>query len=150
MDFKDARRFGVTGFISIHRLIACLNQAVKVVIIGRVGRHSETRGHFDCDTVYYKRCGYLCTNFLRYRGNSPFTFVFRQQDDKFVAAESACRVGSTNTIRKTQRYLLQNGVAHRMAKRIVDVLEAIQIEEQQNDLLMPPRCYRDCLIEMVA
>jgi hypothetical protein len=56
-----------------------------------------------------------------------------EHDQEFIAALAADRVGVADTAREPQRNALQQLVAHQVAERVVDCLEAVQIEEQQRD-----------------
>ena len=60
-------------------------------------------------------------------------FHFRKQHDEFVAALPADRVRAAHAIHQALGDGLQQLVADRMAQGIVDVLEAVQIQEQHRD-----------------
>ena len=53
-----------------------------------------------------------------------------QHDDELVAAKAAHRVAGAHGIRKAPRDRAQQPVADVVAERIVDVLEAVQVDEQ--------------------
>ena len=75
---------------------------------------------------------------------------FGQQHDELVAALPADGVGARTHSHQAFGDGLQQLVADRMAERIVDVLEAIQIEEQHRDLLAVARRQGDRLADAVV
>jgi hypothetical protein len=58
------------------------------------------------------------------------------RDDELVAADAGNRVARAHTPEQALRHLLQKRIAYGMAERIVDRLEAIEIEAQKRDLLL--------------
>ncbi|MNM29420.1 hypothetical protein D3C81_399610 [compost metagenome] len=54
---------------------------------------------------------------------------FRQHDGKFIAALARQRVAAAQAVLQAQRHLLQQLVALDVAERVVDQLEAVQVDE---------------------
>ncbi len=61
-----------------------------------------------------------------------------QHDGEFVAAQSRDRVVLGDAAGETPGDLLQQHVADRMAQRIVDVLEVVEIEAEHRHLIVAP------------
>jgi hypothetical protein len=70
-----------------------------------------------------------------------------KQDDEFVAALAAYGVRGANTIPQTIRHALQELVTDRMSQGIVDVLEAIHIQEEQRNLVLVSLREGNCLAD---
>ena len=73
----------------------------------------------------------------------------RQQDDELVPTVTTRGVGRTDAGDQALRHLLQQFVSDRMPECIVDVLEAVQIEEQQRYVLTVTLSQRHRKIEVV-
>ena len=73
-----------------------------------------------------------------------------QQDHEFIAALPAHRVGVAHAGEQALGGALQQFVPDRVAQRVVDVLEVIQIEEKQRELFLAPLRQADRLSQPVA
>ena len=58
------------------------------------------------------------------------------QDDEFIAADAGYRVALAHAAEQPAGNLAQQGVADGMAERVVDGLEAVEVEAQQSDVLV--------------
>ena len=56
-------------------------------------------------------------------------------DGEFVAADARHRVDLAHAMAKPRRHHLEQLIAHRMAERVVDALEAVEIEKQHRELV---------------
>ena len=77
-------------------------------------------------------------------------FDFRKQDHEFIAALTADGVRTANAAISRLRHGLQQLVADRMPQRVVDVFEAIEIEEQHGQPVAVAPGQRDRLGEPVV
>src|SRR6185295_1868171 len=74
-------------------------------------------------------------------------------DCELVAANTCQRVARPQYTAQTARHRLQNLIAHSMAKRVVDLLEAIDIEAVHSKSLARPQLrqrLRECLAQGTA
>ena len=76
--------------------------------------------------------------------------LYRSQDDKkFVSAYSGYGVLFTRPFLQAFCDLLQNKVANRVAERVVDVFEPVEIEEQKRNFVLSPTSTGECLALIV-
>src|SRR6185312_2987396 len=73
----------------------------------------------------------------------------REQNHEFIAASAAHRIRAAHATPQALCYRLQQPVADAVAESVVDVLEAIQIEEQHRQFLPMAVRYGDRLRQAV-
>ena len=74
----------------------------------------------------------------------------RGQHGKFVATQPRDRVGRAQDAAQARRHLLQETVAAVVAKGVVDVLEAIEVEQQDSEHLLIAPGRQQCLAQAVT
>ena len=73
-----------------------------------------------------------------------------QQDGELVAAQTGDRVGAAQRLLQTRADLGQQPIADLVTERVVDVLEAIEIQQQHGHLLARPLRVFDRLLDPVV
>src|ERR1035438_5792653 len=74
----------------------------------------------------------------------------RKQDRKFVASKPRDRIAFSGKQGQSPGHFSQYLIAWCMTKRVVDVLEMVEIEHENDKLLMPASCPLECVIETIA
>ena len=73
----------------------------------------------------------------------------RQQHRELVAAEPRHRVGRAQGAAQARRHFLQHQIAGVMAERVVDLLEAIEIDQQDRQALVVAMRAQDRLLQAI-
>ena len=79
--------------------------------------------------------------------------VFRdlgEQDDELVSAQARHRILVPQSSGEPGGHLFQQFVAHGVSKRVVDVLEVVEIEKQDGPQVVVPAGARDLPVELVV
>ena len=118
------------GLGTQQRKVRLVEQRLGVRAVGRV--HGDTDARRDMqvlagDPVRHRHRG---EQFVGAECRVGCARHFRQQDDEFVPAQPADRVGLANARLEAPRDRLQHPVADGVAERIVDVLEPVHVDEQ--------------------
>lgn len=117
----------------VHRRVGVANQRLRP----RVAR----RGHGDADAGGEKRLGvaedqWRCHRLAHALGDHDRVALAVDvvaENREFVAAEASDRVAGPQDALKSRRHVDQQAVAGVVAQRVVDHLEAVQVEEEDRD-----------------
>src|ERR1700677_4737104 len=123
------------GLGPIHRQVSAPFQRLAVVAVDRSDGDADARADENAMAIDFQRFGDL----LHY----PFGKVGRvfrsiestRQNGKFVAGETSKKVAFAQTSGQLLAYLLQDGVAGRVAERIVHALEIVETDIKDADRL---------------
>ena len=124
------------GLRVVHRRVGVLQERGEFGAVLRVDRDADRGGDRKVHPV--DREGFR-DDFEHLPGDSRDVARLGdvlQQQDEFVAALPAHGVGRAHAAGEPSGHLLQELVAHLVTERIVDDLEAVEVEEQHRD----PRC----------
>ena len=130
-DRVAARRLGL-----VHRQVCAFEQFVDVADLLVEQGNADARGGMVLVVIEFKRRRERRQDFFRDRlglAGDVFRFAAEtfQQDDELVAAVAGHRVASARHARpEAQRNLLQQHVALVVAERVVEALEAVEVDEQ--------------------
>ncbi len=119
------------AFARIHGNVAVLDQALRIVAIAREQTDAYRRTNRLAFFRNLERPSERLQDTLRYRCHLAIRFGRIQQHDEFVATEAHHVIARAQQGFQAHRSLPQQQVAGRMALRIVDVLEFVQVDEQQ-------------------
>ncbi|MNI89298.1 hypothetical protein D3C73_1466850 [compost metagenome] len=72
------------------------------------------------------------------------------QQHELIAADSGQGILVTHVLAQAQRHFSQQQIAHVMAERIVDRLEAVQIDEHQRKTAALRLHRRHCLLDAIS
>ena len=134
VEHRVVDRDSEVGFLGdVHRDVGVLQQRGEVAaVIGR-DRDADTGLDVEADSFEDERRGQLGTDApaesLRVYGIGDV----RQQDDELVAAEPGDAVAFAQDACQARADLLQQQVTVVMAERVVDLLEAVEVEQQERD-----------------
>ncbi|MNQ38723.1 hypothetical protein D3C85_523160 [compost metagenome] len=124
-----ARRLGL-----VHRHVGMAQQRVHVTPVLREDTDADTGRRIQRNTAHRERLGKRQQNVFRGRGQ-PAVLELRHQHHELVAGEPAHDIRRTRQTAQTLRHIAQQRIADRVAQRIVDLLEAVQIQEQHRNPL---------------
>jgi hypothetical protein len=128
---EELRAVAALGLGLVHRHVGVAHQLVDVGAVVGVDCDAHAAGDVDLGTLHVV--------WIPHPRDQPalddvrhLVAVFHavQDDDELVAAKAAHRVAGAHGIRKALRHRAQQPVADVMAERIVDVFEAVQVDEQ--------------------
>jgi len=138
-------------FLGAHEgRVGVAQHVVEAVAVGRAHGDADAGGQrqpFAVDAEFLAQAG---QDGLRQRQRAPQQGIVLQQDLEFVAALARHRVALAHAAGEEARHHLQRLVAHGLAVRIVDVLEAVQVQAHQHHLLAVARGVRARLLEAFA
>src|SRR6185437_8019094 len=113
---------------SVHALICGPEQAVRIVAIERVEADAEARCDRQLPGAGLQRNGDRGGDGLRQALGLGAIGDPGENDDELVSADSRYRVGSSHHGGNLSRDVLEDLIPGRVAERVVDLLEGIQIE----------------------
>ena len=124
------RNADVLGLGDVHRDVGLLQQRVgRRPVLGETG-DAEAGAHAQRPILDDARPRDLVQDLLR-RQQRAVDVGQRKDNRELVAAEPRNRVRVAQRGAQTRRHALQHAVAGMMAQRVVDLLEAVQVQEQQ-------------------
>ena len=123
----------------VHCRVRVLDERVGVRAIGGIDADADTCGDVEIVLVDEMRPRHRLQHSSRRDGRVFRAINFQKQNDEFVAALPADGIRAAYAFHQTRSDRLQELVAGRMPERIVDVLEAVQIQEQHRDALLMTR-----------
>ena len=139
---------GVLG--RIHRLVGLADQLFRRGRVVRVQGHAYTARHIGDFLADRERAFQRLQDLLAHMFD-PCRRLGRTQDDgEFIAAQARHRVRLAHAALDAVRALGQQQVASIVAEQVVDLLEAVQVDEQQRHLQAAARGLAYFLIEPVA
>ncbi len=104
-----------------------LQQGILIGAIIRVTADADAPGDEQFLPCQLKGLGQTAQQLIGNRGNIIGQCNFIQQDPEFISPQPRHGVPFPNNADKAPRYLFEQLVAGRMAQRIVDALEAVDI-----------------------
>ncbi len=120
----------------IERHVGLLEQLVGIGAVGRRHGNADRGANIETVTIHFERLCYRPKQALR----EPFGVLpvigAGLHHDEFVAAKARDQVARPNNGAKPLCNLLQQLVADRMAERIVDGLEAVEVDQLQRDVAL--------------
>ncbi len=118
---------------AVHCDIRVLQQGLQVVAVDRTGAHADARRDLKFPAVYRHRLRHLDEDLFGHLSEVVRAFEPLDQHDEFVAALPRNRIRPAHAARQPIRHILQEPVPRLMAQGVIDVLEAIKIDEQHGD-----------------
>ncbi|MNP33505.1 hypothetical protein D3C76_1267470 [compost metagenome] len=134
----------------VHRDIGVFLECLLVQAILWEDTDADAGGHPELLALEVEGPGNGAEDFL---GGGCHVLVIgqlRQQDHEFVAAQSGHRIAGAQTRLESQRHFLEQLIAGIVPKRIVDLLEAVEVKEQHRQLPMITTCLADALAQQHA
>ena len=121
---------------AVERKIGLLQQFVGVLAVLRRQRNADADADDELVAGNLVRRGNLLDHMAGEQGDGGRIAIAAELHDReFVAAEPRHRVVLGDAFAETPCDLLQQHVADRMAERVVDVLEVVEIETQHRKLI---------------
>ncbi len=121
-----ARRLGL-----VHRRVRVAHQGIDVAAVLRIQADADRRRDVQAAAFDGARRGQRRDDRVADRGGSGTLLDPGQQHDEFIAPEARHQVARAHRAHQPARDFAQQLVAHQVAKRIVDRLEPVQVEEDQ-------------------
>ncbi len=126
----EAETAAVVALGAVHCTVGLLQQFVKALGVTRIQRDADRRGDGHLELLDSCRLPHHVQQLLRHHGGAVRIGV-GQHHDEFVAAEARQRVVIAHRVLQAVGQLHQQGVADAVAEGIIDVLEAVDVDEQQ-------------------
>jgi len=120
----------------VHRDIGILDQCGHVIAIIRVNADADAGADKQFAFVGQERLVETAQQFFGNHLRIVRVFKPRQQHDKFVTAKAGNRIDVAQLLRQAGRDALEQLVTHWMAEAVIDVLEAIKVQEQHGAVLI--------------
>ncbi|MNE04956.1 hypothetical protein D3C80_975040 [compost metagenome] len=131
----------------IHRHVGILQKLGGAGSVQGINRHADAGAEADAVAGNLERCVQYGADAFAELERALFHLVAGQQDGEFVAAEPRRAVQRRQQRFELQRELLENRITCRMAKIVVDGLEAIEIDEQAGQFAAVPVRFADLQVE---
>ncbi len=116
----------------VHGHVGALYQDIRVHAVIGVKRNADARADVESLLLDPERRAQRLQQHARGHGG-VFVADRRQQDGEFVTAHARHRIDVAQFAAQARRDLLQQQVADLVTQRIVDVLEAVEIHQQQGE-----------------
>ena len=131
----------------VHGQVGVAHELFAIVAMPWVQRHANAGGEVQAVAVHVggliQRRDQFASHLHRFVGVAHLG----QQHRKFIAAQAGHGVGVAQRAGQALRHLNQRGVAHIMAQRVVDELEAVQVNEQKRQRVAVPVCHAHMLLQ---
>jgi hypothetical protein len=127
----------------IHCGVGIFDKRLRVPSVVRIDAHANARRDVEIVLIDRMYLRHSLQHPLRRKGGIFGVLQLRKQNDEFISTLPADRVGTANATHQALCNRLKKFVADRMAKGIVDIFEAVQIEKQHRDLAHATRGQRD-------
>src|SRR5882724_125238 len=114
----------------IHRDIGILGQGLLVLPVLRIDADADTRGDSKLMTDEGKRLADDGQYLLRYGCRVLPVLQFRQQHDEFISPQARHGVAVPHAPLKSGADLLEQLITRLMSQRVVDLLEAVEVEKR--------------------
>ncbi|MNM28623.1 hypothetical protein D3C81_391390 [compost metagenome] len=138
-------------FLGAHqRRVGVAQHVVEAVAIGRAHGDADAGGQRQAFAIDAELPAQAGQDGLRQRQGTSQQGIVLQQNLEFIAALARHRVALAHAAGEETRHYLQRLVAHGLAVRIVDVLEAVQVQAHQHYLLAIAHGLRARLLEALA
>lgn len=116
---------------AIHRFVGAPDQSVDVVAVGRIQADADAGGDGQLMVRQCERFGEPSQYLLRNHGDIAEIRHILKDYRKLVAGQPRRGVALSDAAGQAFGHLLQQLVADHVAEGVVDLLEAVEIEEQQ-------------------
>ena len=140
---------GVRLLGGVHRDVGPLQQRRGVVPVVRVERDADAAVDLEGEAVDRVRPGDTGEEVLGLRPRDVRAGDAGQQQRELVAAEAGHGVGVADVAEEPGRDLAQQAVAARVAERVVDLFEAVEVEQQHRDRVAAGAGAFDRLVEVL-
>ncbi len=133
----------------VHGDVGIADQHVQIGRILREQADADAAGDEQFVARHGERLLEQGHQLLGHVGGAWTAHVF-QQHDEFVAAQARQRIAFAQAGGQLPRHLLEEQVAHMVAEGVVDVLEAVQVDEQHRQLLARARAADHRMLQAVV
>ena len=134
---------------AIHRDVCGAQQGLAVGSVAGVQRDSDRAGHEEVLPLERDRTRYGRQDLPRDASGRRRIVHRLQADDELVSSEARRRVARAQAAPEPRADLAQDRVSPRVAERVVDELELVEVHEQDGEPSRLPRRPRDRLLEPV-
>ncbi len=134
----------------VHRDVGVLRERLLVLPVRGMDRDADARRDADLVPHQRERSGDRREHVLRHRRRVPHLRHFGQQRDELVSAQARHGVAAAQAGRKPPGDLLQQLVAGFVSERVIDLLEAVEVEEEQRELPVVATRLGDALIQQLG
>ena len=125
---------GVAALGAVHRDVGLLNERLDIGSVLGVERDADAGLRVDLDVLEFEGRAQRGRDRLR-QSHRRVAVAAVAEDRKLIATEPRDLVAATELLPETLSDLLQEQVAVPMAKRVVDLFEAVEVDEQQTGRL---------------
>ena len=132
----------------VHGCVGVAQQLLLAGAVARIERDTNTGGDAQLLPGHLERLGQQ-VDLLAGDAHRVFGFGERHQHHEFIAADARHGVVAAQVATQTQRHILEQQVADMVAERIVDRLEAIEVEEHQREVAAVALDLADHLLDAV-
>ena len=130
---------------AVHRDVGVLQQLFRIVRVVGIDRDADRRRDEDVVLLDLERLRDRVEQLLRDAAQHRRIVEVLDDHHELVAAQARQQVGLAQRARQRGRHALQELVADAMAERVVDVLEAVEVDEQHADAMAAALGLRDRL-----
>ena len=133
----------------VHRRVGVADQRLGVAAV--VGEHADADRGRDGELalLHRHRLRQLVDDLLRHLRDVRGALHLGQHHHELVAADAADGVADAQLLHQAQRHFLQQHVADGVAERVVDGLEAVEVDEHHRGLLAVAVGQRERLLQAV-
>ena len=127
---EDAVGVAAFGLDEIQRDVRAAQEVRQRLAAGGEQCHADAGADAEVVAVHLVELGEFGHHEAGERGAVPALLAAEADDGEFVAAQAHHAVILAQAGAQAVRHLAQQRVAHRVAARVVDLLEAVQVDQQ--------------------
>ena len=125
----------------VHRDVGALQEHLGILAVLGIQRHAEAAADVQAGAIQLERLLQHLQHAGSHRQRAGLVDA-RQQDRELVATQAGQRVHLAHRARQSPADQSQQRVASLMAQRIVDVFEAVQVQQQERKRRLVALCLR--------
>ena len=130
---------------AVHRDVGVLQELFRIVGVVGIHRDADRRRHVDVVLLDLERLRDRVEQLLRDAAEHRRIVEILDDHHELVAAQAREQIGLAQRAGQRRGHPLQELVADAMAERVVDVLEAVEVDEQHADAMAAALGLRDRL-----
>src|SRR5579859_5269928 len=134
-------------FRVVHRDVRVLHQRLLVLAVVRVDADADAGRDVELPATDVEGAGNVGQDLARHLGNMSGRADLRQQDNELITPEAGYRVALAHAVPEPLPDFAQHRVASIVPERVINVLEAIKIDEQHGQPLVVATYAGDLVIE---
>ncbi len=133
----------------IHGHVGVSEQGGPILPVVREHDDADADREIDFMTVNGEGAGHEIDQFFRHHRRSPLVLNGGEEKNKLIAAETRQGIAPTQAAAEALGNGIEQTIAGRVAESVIDIFEAVEVEEKQGEPVRFPLGMRQCPLQAV-